>query len=236
MPYMIRNDWVMAAFAGAPITSAGETHQFSVHRIGHLELPTGRLAASDPLVEYAPQPFDLRVAPGRYAVDLAVSEVGGDQRVAFARVTFQDAPVHRWTMALVGEQDPATLGATEMFGYGVDAGTGCFMSPEAGELLDQRMRVEEKYFEQIIAEMETTYRHTWSWLVFQPEPTRNPNIAAFSSGYGDGIYASYVGWDEAGAPVCVVTDFGVIDEDPAPATRPSATGENAGRPWWKFWS
>jgi hypothetical protein len=142
MPYMIPNDWVTAAFAGDPITSAGQTHQFSVHRIGHVELPTGRLAASDPFIEPAPLPFDVRVAPGRYAVDLAVSEIDGDQRVAFARVTFKDAPVHRWTMALVGEQDPATLGATEMFGYGVDAGTGCFMSPEAGELLDQRTGVE----------------------------------------------------------------------------------------------
>jgi hypothetical protein len=84
--------------------------------------------------------------------------------------------------------------------------------------------------------METTYRDTWSWLVFQPEPARNPNIVAFSSGYGDGIYASYVGWDAAGDPVCVVTDFGVIGEDPEPTTRPSATGENADRPWWKFWA
>lgn len=232
MPYIIRNDWVTAAFAGVPITSGGHTHRFSVHRIGHVQLPSGRLAASDPLVEPAPQPFDLHVAPGRYAVDLAVSEIKDDQRVAFARVTFKDAPVHRWTMALVGAQDPATLGPHEIFGYGVDSGTGCFMSPEAGELLDKRMSEEEEaYSERIIADMEKTYRHTWSWLVFQPDPARNPNVAAFSSGVGDGIYASYVGWDEAGDPVCLVTDFGVIAEDPAPAT--SSTRE---KPWWKFWS
>jgi hypothetical protein len=237
MPYMIRADWVGAAFAGLPVTSAGETHVFSVHQIGRLVLPSGRLAASDPFVDPAPKPFELRVAPGSYPIDLAVSELGGDdQRVAFARIAFQPTPVQSWAMALVGKQDPAELGVDGIYGYGVDAGTGCFMSPEAGELLEQRMNADEQYFEKIIADMEATYRHTWSWVLFQPDTASSPNIAAFSSGYGDGVYASYSGLGPGGELICVVTDFGVVGDAPAVGTQPSPVTANSARPWWKFWA
>jgi hypothetical protein len=235
MSYTIRGEWVTAAFAGKPVTSAGATHALSVHQIGSLELPSGRLAASDPFVDPAPAPFRFQVTPGTYAVDLAVSDRGtGDQRVAFARIVFRPGPVHRWTMAVVGDQDPAELGADGIFGYGVDSGSGCFMSPEAGALLARRLDAETDYYDKLIAEMEKTYRNTWDWVLFEPEAGRGVNVAAFSSGYGDGVYASYCGSGEGGEILCVVTDFGVIADEPVdlpslPA-KPKAT-----RPWWKFW-
>ncbi len=33
------------------------------------------------------------------------------------------------------------------------------------------------------------------------------NVIAFSSGWGDGIYPTYFGYDEQGNVVCAVTDF-----------------------------
>ncbi len=36
------------------------------------------------------------------------------------------------------------------------------------------------------------------------------NIIAFSSGWGDGCYASYWGYDADGKIACLITDFGVF--------------------------
>ena len=38
------------------------------------------------------------------------------------------------------------------------------------------------------------------------------DFAAFSSGYGDGAYPSYFGFDEDGKPCVLVTDFLVLEE------------------------
>jgi hypothetical protein len=140
-------------------------------------------------------------------------------------------------MISAGEQDASTLGDGEIFGYGVDAGTGCFMAPEAGALLAQRMDREDAYFERMSEEMQKTYRHTWSWANILPEPMGQLGILAFSSGYGDGVYASYLGLDASGNPVCLVTDFGVVSDLPVPdAATPSPPPKPAKRPWWRLWN
>jgi len=56
------------------------------------------------------------------------------------------------------------------------------------------------------------------------------NCVAFSSGWGDGVYASYFGYSTAHDVVCLVTDFDVLwREDFPEADRPKR------KPWWKFW-
>jgi len=39
------------------------------------------------------------------------------------------------------------------------------------------------------------------------------NLLAFTTGWGDGGYNSYIGYDSTGKPVEVLTDLGVIDWD-----------------------
>jgi hypothetical protein len=55
--------------------------------------------------------------------------------------------------------------------------------------------------------MERTYVHTWSWLDM---PFGKGNLLAFSSGLGDGAYATYVGFDADSEISVVVTDFSVV--------------------------
>src|SRR5260221_14322051 len=80
------------------------------------------------------------------------------------------------------------------------------MDRATARLLDERMRGEDMFFETIIAEMEKTYVHTWSWCDMR---FGEGNLIAFSSGYGDGVYATYVGRDAKDDVAAVVTDFGV---------------------------
>lgn len=242
MPYMIRGDWVSCAFAAQPVVTPSETVAFKVHHLPDLLLPSGRLAASDPFITPQPEPFHFAVAPGSYAVDLAIADYGDDQRVAFARIAFGPWPPKRWAMATVGDQDPSTLPPTDIFGYPVDAGTGCFMAPEAGVLLDRRMQEEPQYFESMIEQMQKTYRHTWSWAEIRPDPSSPIALLAFSSGLGDGMYASYLGFDGEEHISCLVTDFGVIydaEAEEAAVKSSQATVVPAASPpprrWWQFW-
>jgi hypothetical protein len=108
------------------------------------------------------------------------------------------------------DSDPSKLEPGHIFGYGVDSGTGCFMDALAGRALTKKMNDDSNFFETMIAEMDKTYRDTWSWLNMK---FGEGNLIAFSSGLGDGLYATYAGLDSQGEVAVVVTDFMVLDED-----------------------
>jgi len=80
------------------------------------------------------------------------------------------------------------------------------------------MGKEENFYETLMAEMEKTYKHTWSWLDVR---IGDGNLIAFSSGYGDGFYGTYAGRDCNGQVSAVATDFGVVpfEEPPRKASR-----------------
>jgi hypothetical protein len=92
-------------------------------------------------------------------------------------------------------------------GYGVDAGTGWFADVATLRAFDE---CGEDASDELMAAMDRTYENTWSWADVNCGDS-GENIIAFSSGYGDGLYASFWGLDEEGAPVCLVTDFGLCE-------------------------
>jgi hypothetical protein len=180
------------------------------HRvIGELQVPTGELIACDPFVLTREQAsFTAKVPTGNFPVRLSIWADETDQRVAFASINFCDTEPKTWEMLTVKGQSLATLREGEIFGYGVDSGTGCFMDAAALEGLLRQMESNEEWFQELIDEMDKTYRHTWSWL---DRKMGDADLVAFSSGFGDGFYASYVGRDASGNVCTVVTDFGICD-------------------------
>ena len=121
--------------------------------------------------------------------------------------------MHHWEMALLPGQDVDSLEPDHIFCYGVDSGTGCFMDLNASQALVEKMNDAEDYFEALIAELDKTYVHTWSWANVEMDTETNANLVMFSSGLGDGCYASYFGFDEEHNPMILVTDFGVFSDD-----------------------
>lgn len=173
----------------------------------NLSLPTGELVACDPLVFCDTEPFSLLLPRGIFPVILSIAHSQTDQRVAFATIRFRDSTPVAWDMMTIEGQDTETLEPGHFFGYGVDAGTGCFMDRSAARALDNKMKEDNDFGETLIDEMQKTYRHTWSWLDLK---LGNANLVAFSSGYGDGTYATYAGFDADKEISVVVTDFGVV--------------------------
>ncbi|GAB2962277.1 hypothetical protein GCM10027048_33420 [Hymenobacter coalescens] len=133
----------------------------------------------------------------------------GDERVAFARIRFSNRPVHHWQMAVWPGQQPQPINGQAYYGYGVDAGMGLFMDEQAMLVLDQRLRQTQNSWEQIFIT---------SFAFEGPTPRQGflyrvagQTLAAFMSGFGDGSYASYIGFDTAGQPCRLLTDFQVIN-------------------------
>lgn len=109
---------------------------------------------------------------------------------------------------MVGNQKTKKLAADEYFGHSVDSGTGCSMSPEAGQALSRMIDVKDDYLYSILGEeMEKTYIHTRSWLYKIVDDASGANLVAFSSGVGDGCYPSFFGLSGDNKCVCLVTDF-----------------------------
>ncbi|HST59838.1 MAG TPA: DUF4241 domain-containing protein [Longimicrobium sp.] len=203
-------DLSAALVEGTRTTEDGESASLSLHALGNLVLPTGQIVACDPFVMMEDPPYTRGVPPGRYPVLVNVARINDDERVAYANLRFSDDPPVRWEMALAPGQDAATLGEDEIFGYGVDSGTGCFIDAAALKLLADRATPENDYSQDLVDLMEKTYVHTWSWMDYVLDPGTGANVIAFSSGWGDGAYPSYWGLDETGAAVCLVTDFGLF--------------------------
>jgi hypothetical protein len=190
----------------------GNTASFRVFEAGKLHLPSGRIIACDPFVNMDRPPFTVTVPPGEYPVRLALVEGGNDdRRVAFARLAISPGPVVRWEMALVAGQDPTALKDGEIFGYPVDAGTGSFVDADTAADAWPKMTADED-----IAQGWTTQgdkigagRGTPTFLL---DVDMGPgNIIMFTSGWGDGFYASWFGYDAQGKVAALVTDFNIVD-------------------------
>jgi hypothetical protein len=183
---------------------------FACYSIGPLRLPSGRVVACDGFI-WEGLPFERTLPPGEYPVLVAVARLGDDERIAFARIQCTDAKVVRWAMATCPGQDATSLKKDEIFGYGVDSGIGAFMALEAIGNLEKMGSSPELFTSRLIDEMEKTYRSTRDWARIE---TKSGNGVLFSSGYGDGFYASYFGFDAQGQISALVTDFGIIDWTP----------------------
>jgi hypothetical protein len=204
-------DYVKSAYAATEIATPQGAIDCFVRHVGDVALTSGNIVACDPLVFFhEAAPFTVSVPAGNYPVRLGVAKFSnGDERIAFAQVQFSLAEASNWQMAVLANEDLAKLGPNEIFGYPVDAGTGCFMDETGAALLRQRM-AEEEYCETFIDEMEKTYVETWSCANVRLSPSEVENCIAFSSGWGDGAYASYFGYSQLGEIVCLITDFDLL--------------------------
>lgn len=180
--------------------------------MGELQLPTGQVVVADPLVTPERAPLERRIAPGSYPVMLY--QAHGRNALAVLRIAPGEAV--RWEIATIAGQDAATLKDGDIFGYPVDAGTGSFMDKSAYPLMLEREKREIakgatdfNYYDHVLADEYEDF------VMHRPLPDSPVNVAVFSSGWGDGFYASFWGLDAAGRPLILLTDFQVLENGDA---------------------
>ncbi len=173
---------------------------------GKLVMPSGQLAAQDPnMLEFSDdvEPFEATVEPGSYPVELSVlrSDSGHGTTIA-ARLVVRDEPVVRWEMALCPGQDPILLTDDRFYGFGVDAGMGCFYDFSA-------LSGFPELTEEIVEDLTDTPLDQAFTLI---DPESGTNLIAYWSGFGDGAYPTWIGRTAAGEIACFLSDMLVLDE------------------------
>lgn len=190
---------------------------FGENKIETRHLPTpvvitsGRIAVADPLTPSAGRVLARQVPPGRYRVMLSVAHVDTEQRIAAAVMHTGRPPIARWVVAHFEGQKPPRS-ADQLPTIGVDAGTAAFMDGLVLEQLrDQPDEPEPPAQAALVPQLTagTTAANVGEWIA---DPISGRNLIAFTSGWGDGVYASYWALDGAGQPVCLVTDFDLFNK------------------------
>jgi hypothetical protein len=185
------------------------TINFYAVNIGKLNVESGKLIASDPIVMHDAKAFTNSFPIGLFPVQLAIANFKMDQRVAFSRVLFSDKSVAKWEFALLDGQKQIPIEGEEMYGFGVDAGIGLYIDKKANDAFNSLTGEDNKKWEEVfVNQMSKNDRNTWSYILYK---FGKHNLAAFSTGYGDGTYATYIGYDEQGKICRLLTDFGIVD-------------------------
>lgn len=178
------------------------------HQLGELVVSTGQIVACDPFAYPDTKPFDVTLSPGRYPVIASVASLPreNDTRIAYALLQIDTLQPVRWEIAMLAGQDKTSLKEGQIFAYAVDAGTGCFMDIDAAAQLQRRLDADHhNYVESLIQDF-----RSHEALNVPLNPFTGANVIMFHSGWGDGFYASYWGYDSKDRLVCLVTDFALF--------------------------
>ncbi len=187
---------------------------FHVSNIADLVIASGHVVVADAFVGLDQPPMSEPVPNGSFPVRLAVLQGSlGRGRIAFARVDFADAPVVRWEAAVPADMKRDAENPDGVWGFDVDTGIAAFFDPEAGATASRMFQEDEKLLEGALSDGQLRgFKERGATGAFRLALAAGPgNIVAFDSGWGDGTYSAYFGYDRSGAIVSLITDFDILD-------------------------
>lgn len=177
--------------------------------MGKISVESGKIIAGDPIVMKDLKPFKQAFPIGEFPVWLSVAKIGEDERVAFSQIVFNNNSVSKWEMALKEGQKPKSIFDEEFYGYGVDGGTGVFIDEKANKAFTDSLKKDDDLWSDVFAgKIVNTYRNTWEHILYN---FNGHNLAAFSTGWGDGYFGTYIGYDDKGQICRLLTDFDLVN-------------------------
>lgn len=192
--------------------------------LGPVSLPTGRALVRDPMVylDDEEEPYFQVIPAGEYeAVACVVVPAKGDcARYAAVRVRFSEDEAVRFEEALLGNEDLSGFGEGEYFGFNVESGLACICDVETRDAFcafaegwyesHPDGNLYDDYFARLFAksyEKAPKYqRPEGDWLNWKA-PNTGLHMPLFQSGFGDGTYPVYFGYDESGKVCQLVIQF-----------------------------
>ncbi len=179
--------------------------------IGTLKLKTGNIVATDPIFLYDDQPFNVKVKPSDYKVYAFVADFDKkEKKLALSKIEFTKETPIKWNLAVYEGESADRLKGDEFLGFDVENGICAYMDECVMEELDTLFEEEiEKYEELIHSSIKFSKKEfSFNNLNFGKE---GGNIILLSTGWKDGTFPSYVGYDKNNKPCCLVTDFMVLE-------------------------
>lgn len=233
------------ALKPGPAEADGRPATLTVHDLGVLRVPSGRLEASDPFVSLG-EGHVVEIPPGDYPVRVTMADISGIRDVIHHREAYLSVVLADGDAAVV---QPASRAGEELpdggyWAIGVDAGLVGFADAEAvrpsmppGDWYEEVFACDgdQSWLDQL--ESAETLRPGWANIVM-PLATAGENVILTGSGWGDGQYPVVQTLDADGRLLAVHIDLLVVgdeayDESPSP-TEPTDTGAAAaaGRRGW----
>jgi hypothetical protein len=222
-PILVDLPYLAAAFQDGSRLPAGPlTVTARTLEIRSLTLPDGKVIVADAFASGDDvEPLALTVPPGSYPVVLSlVSDPASPyETIAAAMLRLSSGEPVAWHLATTPAQDPANLAQDEIFGYPVDSGTAMVASPAGARRYVRKLvlfgNLNYVYLQHVSQTMEANAPNGGGWANLVLDAGSGENVIVFQSGYGDGFYTSYWGYDAEGQLVCLVTDFDLLYmEDP----------------------
>lgn len=181
---------------------------------GKINLPTGKIVACDPVLTNDMKAFKINFPQGEFPV--LVHKERESNCVAYVEIVFSEDNITDWKLATTDDQNADELKGEEIFGYPVESGMGCFMDFETQNNLnhlenilfqrkgDDFMGIYEEFFHQHFFDENGAIDQFAS---MKPLAEKDGTIFAFETGYGEGFYASYIGFGNESQPVKLITEF-----------------------------
>lgn len=178
---------------------------------GKLKLLTGRIIATDPILLYDDECFSEQVKPGTYTVNIYVGKAGKRKKqTVAAEARFNDSEAVKWKMALLKGESAKGFGRDEFMGYEVENGLACFMDEKVMEMLDIMSEEELKDYEAKVKE--AVRKSDDSCADITMDKKSSLNMIVFASGWNEGTFPTYYGFDKNNKLSRLVTDFMVIEK------------------------
>ncbi len=181
---------------------------------GKINLPTGKIVACDPVLTNDMKAFKINFPQGEFPV--LVHKERESNCVAYVEIVFSEDNITDWKLATTDDQNADELKGEEIFGYPVESGMGCFMDFETQNNLnhlenilfqrkgDDFMGIYEEFFHQHFFDENGAIDQ---FAFMKPLAEKDGTIFAFETGYGEGFYASYIGFGNENQPVKLITEF-----------------------------
>jgi len=177
---------------------------------GKLKLLSGRIISTDPILLYDDECYSEHVKQGTYTVNIYVgkAEKRKKQTVAAELRINENVPV-KWEMALLEGESAKGFSYDEFMGYEVENGLGCFMDEKVMEMLDIMSEEELNDYEIRVKNAVMQSDSSCADIIMDEE--KGLNIIAFASGWNEGTFPTYYGFDKNNKLSRLVTDFMVIE-------------------------
>ena len=181
---------------------------------GKINLPTVKIVACDPVLTNDMKAFKINFPQGEFPV--LVHKERESNCVAYVEIVFSEDNITDWKLATTDDQNADELKGEEIFGYPVESGMGCFMDFETQNNLnhlenilfqrkgDDFMGIYEEFFHQHFFDENGAIDQ---FAFMKPLAEKDGTIFAFETGYGEGFYASYIGFGNENQPVKLITEF-----------------------------
>lgn len=198
-----------------------ENPLLETYEVGKIHISSGKIVASDPLISPDHSAFTQEFPKGDFPV--LVHKERESNCIAYSEIVFDKNKIaENWKLALCNEQNLKDLKEDEIYGFLVESGMGSLMDIDAQASLNA---LEQELFHKKGVDFMGIYEEFFhahffdekgaidQFAVLKPYDGKKENIIAFETGYGEGFYASYIGYSKDNQPVKLISEFIEIGMD-----------------------